>query len=602
MKLAPLDWLIIAAYFVLSAGIGLAYTRRAGKSLSEFFVSGRSVPWWLAGTSMVATTFAADTPLAVTGMVAENGIAGNWLWWNMVMSGMLTVFFYARLWRRAEVLTDVEFTEIRYSGRPAALLRGFRALYMALPINLIVIGWVNLAMLKILEVTLGIAPLPALAAMFVVTMAYSVLSGLWGVLVTDFVQFAIAMGGSVVLAIFAVRAVGGIDGLVARLPEHYGSAEAALSFLPAEGAEWMPVTAFLAYLAVQWWATSYPGAEPGGGGYIAQRIFSARTERDGMLATLWFNVAHYAVRPWPWILTALSVVVLYPGLEDPATGYVRAVVDLLPTGFRGLMIAGFAAAYMSTISTQLNWGASYLINDLYLRFVDPRADERRVVLLSRLSTGLIFLLSAGVTYLLYVAGSIEGAWRIIIALGAGTGLVYILRWYWWRINAWSEISAMTAALVAFAALTGFRVLDPTDALEGAYLMLATTAFTTVVWVAVTYLTAPTAEATLVAFYRRVRPGGAGWARVARAAGLEPEPIAGGALSWVNWAAGVVSVYATLFGVGKLIFASYLEAAGYLGLAVAAFALIARNLGVEEERMAPRAQPVADPAVVELSAR
>ncbi len=585
MNLAWVDWLIIAGYFVLSAAVGLAYTRRAGQSVSEFFVSGRSVPWWLAGTSMVATTFAADTPLAVTGMVAANGVAGNWLWWNMVMSGMLTVFFYARLWRRAEVLTDAEFTEIRYSGRPAALLRGFRALYMALPINLVVIGWVNLAMLKILDVTLGIAPVQALVAMFVVTMLYSTLSGLWGVLVTDFVQFAIAMASSIVLAIFAVRAVGGIDGLVEKLPQHYGSAEAALSFLPAEGAAWMPVTAFLAYLAVQWWATSYPGAEPGGGGYIAQRIFSARTERDGVLATLWFNIAHYALRPWPWIVTALCVVVLYPGQADPASGYVRAVVDLLPTGFKGLMLAGFAAAYMSTIATQLNWGASYLINDLYLRFVNPNAPEKKVVRLSRWATSLIFLLSSGVTWLLYLAGSIEGAWRIIIALGAGTGLVYILRWYWWRISAWSEISAMAAALVAFSALTGFGVFDPVDPLEGAYLMLATTAVTTVAWVAVTFLTAPTTDETLVAFYRRVRPGGAGWARVARQAGLAPEPMAGGVLSWVNWGAGIVSVYATLFGMGRLIFGAYAEALALLALGAAAFALIARNL-----RREGRAEP------------
>ncbi|HEX2078016.1 MAG TPA: sodium:solute symporter family protein [Longimicrobium sp.] len=586
MTLAWIDWLIIAGYFALSAAIGLAYARRAGRSVSEFFVSGRSVPWWLAGTSMVATTFAADTPLAVTGMVASNGIAGNWLWWNMVMSGMLTVFFYARLWRRAEVITDVEFTEIRYSGQPAALLRGFRALYMALPINLIVIGWVNLAMLTILSVTLGIDPVVALAAMFVVTMLYSTLSGLWGVLVTDFVQFGIAMGGSIVLAVFAVREVGGIDGLMRRLPEHYGSTEAALSFFPAQGAAWMPATAFLAYLAVQWWATSYPGAEPGGGGYIAQRIFSARTERDGLLATLWFNVAHYAVRPWPWILTALAVVVIYPDLENPATGYVRAVVDLLPPGFRGLLIASFAAAYMSTISTQLNWGASYLVNDLYLRFVNPDADERRVVRLSRIATSVIFLLSAGVTYVLHQAGSIEGAWRIIIALGAGTGLVYILRWYWWRINAWSEISAMATALLAFTALTGLGVYDPVDPLEGTYLMLVTTAVTTVVWVTVTYLTAPTDDAVLVAFYRQVRPGGRGWARVARAAGLAPEPIAGGALSWVNWLAGVVSVYATLFGVGRLIFGGWVEAAAWLALAAASFALIARNLS----RDAPEPPP------------
>ncbi|HEX8451820.1 MAG TPA: sodium:solute symporter family protein [Longimicrobium sp.] len=582
MKLALVDWLIVAAYFVLSAAIGLAYTRRAGKSVSEYFVSGRSVPWWLAGTSMVATTFAADTPLAVTGMVASNGIAGNWLWWNMVMSGMLTVFFYARLWRRAGVMTDVEFTELRYSGRPAAILRVFRALYMALPINLIIIGWVNLAMLKILGVTLGIAPVQALVVMFVVTMAYSVLSGLWGVLVTDFVQFGIAMGGSIILAIFAVNAVGGIDTLVARLPEHYGSADAALSFFPRSDAAWMPLTAFLAYLSVQWWATSYPSAEPGGGGYIAQRIFSARTERDGMLATLWFNIAHYAIRPWPWILTALCVVVLYPDLEDPATGYISAVVDLLPTGFRGLMIAAFAAAYMSTIATQLNWGASYLINDLYLRFVNPAAEQRKVIALSRLATVVTFILGSGVTYILYWVGSIEGAWRIMIALGAGTGLVYIFRWYWWRINAWSEISAMVAALVSFAALTGLGIYDPVDPLEGAYLMLATTVITTIVWVAVTFLTAPTDEAKLVDFYRRVRPGGRGWRPVQALAGFPNEPVAEGALGWANWVAGVVSVYATLFGVGRLLFGAYTEAALYLLAAAIAFAVIARNLGRGEE--------------------
>ena len=578
----PLDWIIVGAYFVLSAGIGIAYTRRAGQSVSEFFVSGRSLPWWLAGTSMVATTFAADTPLAVTGMVAANGVAGNWLWWNMVMSGVLTVFFYARLWRRAQVLTDVEFTEIRYSGRPAAALRVFRALYMALPINLIIIGWVNLAMIKILDVVLGVDPIIAFAIMFTVTMSYSVLSGLWGVVVTDFVQFLIAMGGSITLAIYAVRKVGGIDTLIARLPEHYGSADAALSILPGSGAAWMPLTAFLAYLAVQWWATSYPGAEPGGGGYIAQRIFSARTERDGMLATLWFNIAHYALRPWPWILTALCVVVLYPGLEDPATGYLRAVVDLLPVGLKGLMVAAFAAAYMSTIATQLNWGASYLINDLYLRFVDPNADQRKVVALSRVATVLVFLMSSVTTYWLYKSGSIEGAWRIIIALGAGTGLVYILRWYWWRINAWSEISAMATALVTFSALTVAGVFNPTDALEGAYLMLITTAVTTVVWLAVTFMTAPTADEKLESFYRRVRPGGAGWRLVARRLGYDDEPIAGGVLSWVNWVAAIVSVYATLFGIGKLIFGPRTQAVIYLAVAAVSFAIIAFNLKSEQQ--------------------
>jgi solute:Na+ symporter, SSS family len=572
-----LDWLIVAAYFLVSAAIGIAFTRRAGRSVSDFFISGRSLPWWLAGTSMVATTFAADTPLAVAGMVAENGVAGNWLWWNMVMSGILTVFFYARLWRRAEVMTDVEFTEIRYSGRPAAILRAFRALYMALPINLIVIGWVNLAMLKILDVVLGIDPLSAFLVMFMVTMVYSALAGLWGVVVTDMLQFTIAMAGSVALAVYAVNAVGGLDGLIAQLPERYGSADAALSFLPAEGAQWMPLTAFLAYLSVQWWATSYPGSEPGGGGYVAQRIFSARTERDGVLATLWFNIAHFAVRPWPWILTALAAVVLYPGERDPATAYLRTVVELLPVGVTGLLVAAFAAAYMSTIATQLNWGASYLVNDLYLRFIAPAADEKLLVAVSRAATAVIFLLSGVVTWWLYTAGSIEGAWRIIIAIGAGTGLVYILRWYWWRINAWSEISAMAAALLTFTVLTLTGTFDPTTAVGGVNLMLVTTGVTTVVWVAVTFLTAPVPAPTLDAFYRRVRPGGPGWRRVAQRLGLGPEPIAGGALSWVNWIAGVVSVYATLFGVGRLLFGPRLHALPWLGAAVIAFGIIARNL-------------------------
>ena len=583
-----LDWLIVILYMVLTLGIGVYLARRASGSMEDFFVSGRSLPWWLAGTSMVATTFAADTPLAVAGMVGSNGVAGNWLWWNMVMSGILTVFFYAHLWRRAGVLTDVEFTEIRYSGKPAAILRGFRAIYMALPINLIIIGWVNLAMIKILEVVIGIDPVPAFILMFIVTMLYAALAGLWGVVVTDFFQFFIAMAGSIALAIFAVNAVGGIDGLVARLPEHYGSADAALSILPQKDSTWMPLTAFLAYLGVQWWATSYPGSEPGGGGYVAQRIFSSRTERDGVLATLWFNVAHFALRPWPWILTALAVVLLYPG-EEPATAYLRGVVDLLPTGLKGLMVAAFAAAYMSTIATQLNWGASYLINDLYLRFIDPNAPDKKVVLFSRIATGVIFLLSALVTYWLHQAGSIEGAWRIIIAIGAGTGLVYILRWYWWRISAWSEISAMAAALVTFTVLAVFDVFDPTDALDGAYLMLTTTVVTTIVWVAVTMIMPPTAEKTLDSFYERVRPGGAGWRHVARRLGYGDEPIAGGALSWVNWVAGVVSVYATLFGFGRLIFGDYGPATLWLGVAIICFWWISRSLretgGVAREPVA-----------------
>jgi solute:Na+ symporter, SSS family len=590
MTLALGDWLVIAAYFLLAAGIGLAFARRGGRSLSDYFVSGRSLPWWLAGTSMVATTFAADTPLAVTEMVANHGISGNWLWWNMVMSGILTVFFYARLWRRAEVLTDAEFAEIRYAGRPATFLRGFRALYLALPINLIIIGWVNLAMVTILGVVLGLDPWVSLSILFVITAAYAALSGLWGVVVTDFVQFAIAMIGSVTLAFYAIGAVGGMDGLRAGLADRFGSADAALSFFPDAGAAWMPVITLVVYLGVQWWAAWYPGAEPGGGGYVAQRIFSARTEREGVLATLWFNVAMYAIRPWPWILVALATLVLYPGLDDPKTGYVRAVVELLPTPLTGLLLASFMAAYMSTISTHLNWGASYLVNDIYLRFVNPAASERRRIAVSRGMTIVLFLLGALVTANLT---TIEGAWRILLAMGAGTGLVYILRWYWWRINAWSEISAMVASLGISLALQRWFGLDAADPAGFAYLMLLTVALSTVVWVATTFLTSPVPDETLVAFYRRVRPGGRGWRRVAVAAGYGPEPISGGALNWVNWVAGVVAVYASLFGVGRLLFGDIVAGVLFLLAAVLAFAWIGRALRETETTLdGDRSEPAA----------
>jgi len=470
VQLAALDWLVIALYFLLSLGIGLYYKARAGRSTQEFFLSGRNVPWWLAGTSMVATTFAADTPLAVTGLVAKGGIAGNWLWWNFVAGGMLTVFFYARLWRRAGVMTDVEFAEIRYSGAPAAFLRGFRALYLGLLINSIVLGWVNLAMVKILEHVLGVTKIQAIAitlGMIGVTSVISTLSGLWGVLVTDFVQFAIAMGMVIVLAVFAVGAVGGMDGLLARLSEldraraATGQAGSVLSFIPDPNSAWMPMLTFLVYISLNWWATWYPGSEPGGGGFVAQRMFSARDEKHSLLATLWFQVAHYALRPWPWILTALVAMVQYPGLADPEAGYLRVMLDHLPASLRGLMVAAFAAAFMSTIATQLNWGASYLVNDFYRRFVRREAGERHYVLVSRLATVLLTLVSAVVTF--YMT-SIAAAWKLLIVTGAGTGGVLLLRWYWWRVNAWSEVSSMVAAFVVSLSLQLVWGLDSDDPL------------------------------------------------------------------------------------------------------------------------------------------
>jgi SSS family solute:Na+ symporter len=601
MALNAIDWAIVAAYFILSIGIGLYFTKRGGESLNEYFLSGRQVTWWLAGASMVATTFAADTPLVVTGLVSAHGVAGNWLWWNMLMSGMLTVFFFARLWRRAHVMTDVEFAEIRYSGRPAAVLRGFRALYLAIPINLIILGWVTKAMIKILTISLGLrdvnilgfnvaGEIIAVAICFIITVAYSAGAGMWAVLWTDLVQFVIKMSAVIVLAVFSVRAVGGMDKLKEGLTTHFGSADAALSVLPVkitptgiEAYAWMPLLALAVFLSVQWWAAWYPGAEPGGGGYVAQRIFSAKTERDGVLATLFFNVAHYAIRPWPWIITGLCTVLLYPAgigpTHDHEAAYVQAFVDLLPTPWRGFMMAGFAAAYMSTVGTQLNWGASYLVNDFYKRFLKRDASEKHYVAISRWATVFLFLASAVVTHFL---GTIEGAWKFLLALGSGTGLVLILRWYWWRINAWSEISAMIASfIVSLLAITFLKPLLPAGDLRAdAWVMLVTVAVSTVVWLGVTFATKPEPDRVLEAFYRRVRPGGAGWAVVSERIGFGRESIPGGALAWTNWIAGIVAVYSSLFGIGKLVLGNLLQGLVMLAIAVIAFSWIARSFREE----------------------
>lgn len=586
MTLTLLDWAIVAAYFAFSIGIGLKYTKKGGESLDEYFVAGRRVPWWLAGAAMIATTFAADTPLVVTGLVATYGVAGNWLWWNMVLSGTLTVFLYARLWRRAGVMTDVEFAERRYGGAPATFLRGFRAVYLALPINLIILGWVTLAMVKILQISLGIEPVWAVGLCFVVTVAYSAAAGMWAVLWTDLVQLVIKMSAVVVLAVYALRKVGGIAALETGLAKHFGSADAALSVLPPAGSMWMPTLALVTFLSVQWWAAWYPGAEPGGGGYVAQRIFSARTEKDGVLATLFFNVGHYALRPWPWIVTGLCTVVLYPGgvlvngKLDKEAAYVQAMVDLLPAGWKGFLLAGFAAAYMSTVGTHLNWGASYLVGDVYKRFLRKDADDKHYVAVGRLTTVLLFLASIVVTWNLK---SIEGAWRFLLALGSGTGLVLILRWYWWRINAWSEISAMVAsAVVSLSAFWWFGRNPATgpgaEFVTQAKVMLVTVAVSTVVWLAVTFLTKPESDATLEAFYRKVRPGGPGWASVSARLGFGREPIPGGALSFVNWILGVVLVYAALFGIGKLVLGDTGAGLGLLALGAACFAIVMKNLG------------------------
>jgi SSS family transporter len=574
------DWFIIVLYFVISAAIGLAYTRKASRSLADYFVSGRSLPWWLAGTSMVATTFAADTPLAVAGFVAKYGVAGNWLWWNGAFSGVLTVFFFARLWRRAGVLTDVEFAELRYGGQPAAVLRGFRALYLALPINLIIMGWVTRAMVTILQVTLNVNPWYAAILLFGVTALYSVFSGLWGVIVTDAFQFVVAMGGTILLAVLAVNSVGGLDALIEKSAAHFGSADAAFGVLPPLDQGWLPLSTLLIFLGVQWWAAWYPGQEPGGGGYVVQRILSAKDERHGLLATLWFTIAHYALRPWPWILVGFVGLIRYPGLANPEEGYVRVMVDVLPSPFKGLLLAAFAAAYMSTISTHLNWGASYLVNDVYLRFIRPQASPRAQVLASRLATAVLMVCSLIVMSFL---SSVEQGWKILIGLGAGTGLVFILRWYWWRVNAWSEISAMVASFITSIVLARYGYnLDDLSKPTYAVTMLINVLVTTVVWLTVTFVTGPESAATLDRFYRRVRPGGPGWRPVATRLGFEGDRIPGGALSWVNWIAGLAAVYSAVVALGAFLTGSGVRGWLYSGVAIAAFALIQRNLRADEQ--------------------
>ncbi|MFO8029894.1 MAG: sodium:solute symporter family protein [Cyclonatronaceae bacterium] len=569
--LTTLDWLLVASYFVLSLSIALYFYRRAGKNTTEFFLSGRNMPWWIIGTSMVATTFAADTPLAVTEMVAENGIAGNWLWWNFVMGGMLTVFFFARLWRRSGVLTDVEFIELRYSGPEAAWLRGIKAVYFGLLMNCIILGWVSLAMESIFKVLfpgmtlfgqesfsfIGItisAPLALVGFLIIFVAFYSLISGLWGVAVTDIFQFVIALGGTIVLAIFAVNIpeIGGLSGLQEKLPAE------TFNFLPTVGqtAEGFAVLtlsagAFAAYFGVQWWSSWYPGSEPGGGGYVAQRIMSAKDEKHSLFATLWFNIAHYCLRPWPWIIVALVSLVLYPDLTDSREGFVLVMRDVLPPGLLGLLFAAFLAAFTSTFAAHLNWGTSYLVNDFWRRFIKPDGDERYYVAVSRLVTALLAITAFIVTTQL---DTIKQAWGLVLTASGGLGLVLILRWYWWRINAWSELAAsLTPIFLVILVLLGVQVPGITDPFP--LNLFYVVAITTVVWLAVTFLTKPTESRKLRAFYRRVRPGGPGWKPLKAE---NPDVESDGSL-WPllgNWAAGVVLIYMALFGFGHFLFGNY----------------------------------------------
>jgi len=588
MNFTILDWAAIAAYLLITLILGLYFRRRSGKSMDDYFVSGRSVSWWLAGTSMVATTFAADTPLVVTGLVYTQGISGNWLWWAFLLSGMMTVFLFARLWRRSGLLTDVQFAEMRYSGKPAAFLRGFRSIYLGLLMNCLILGWVTKAMTSIVATTLGLSDHGALAVcvFFLIpfTGLYVALGGLWGVLWTDLFQFVLKMSIVIAVAYYAVSACGGISTLLARLAEMRSSAGPgagdATSFFPdfsrplSSEALWvLPAMTFLVNIGLQWWAFWYPGAEPGGGGYIAQRIFSAKDERHGLLSVLWFNVAHYAVRPWPWILTALSVIVLYPKLEHPETGYMMVVTQHVPPALRGIVVAGFMAAFMSTFATQLNWGASYLVADFYRRFWKKDGSDAHYVAASRVATVLLVIVSAWVSAQL---ASIRSGWEFVLEVGAGTGGVYLLRWYWWRINAWSEISAMATALVSSITLRLWAPFTGNSPVIFAKTALTTTAITTLVWVVVTLLTSAEPEAVLVRFYRQVRPHVTGWAAIAR---LAPEipPTQDLGRNLAAWILGCAMVYSALFGGGWLILGPRGRGVIFLLIACACGAMLRRSL-------------------------
>ena len=618
MPLTLTDWIVIIGYLLVNLAIGIYYRRRASGNTEEFFVSGRDVSWWLAGTSMVATTFAADTPLFVCGVVAKQGIAGNWIWWAFCVGGMLTVFFFARYWRRAQIITDVQFVEIRYGGKPAAFLRGFKAIYLGLFMNCFILGWVTKAMVSIITVllgpaiaqgrvldlgilgqhTLGNPQTTALAiCVFVLipfTGIYTFIGGLWGVLVTDLFQFALKMAMIIVLAWVAVAQIGGMHGLqehlqtIRTLQNAHGASSDPTAFLPDFGqgltgeALWtLPVLTFFVYLGMQWWLAWYPGAEPGGGGYVAQRMFSAKDEKNSLAATLWFNIAHYALRPWPWIITALVAIVVYSpngGIhpsaafaQNPEQGYVMVLRDYLPPALRGLMVAAFLAAFMSTVGTQLNWGCSYLVNDLYKRFMVRNSTERHYVFVSRLFTVLLVLVSG---YTASQLNSIGEGWGVVLSIGFGTGAVYILRWYWSRINAWSEISAMIAAAAVTVALNmhifgkSLITFSGTAALVYAKQSLVIGSITTIVWLITTFLTQPESEETLVSFYRRVHPSVYGWQKISKLVPEMPE-VRDLASNTFNWVMGTILVYGCLFGIGKLIFGQWIS--GALMLIVAAVA-------------------------------
>jgi SSS family solute:Na+ symporter len=606
MQLQAIDWLIVAASLAICFVPALFLGKRAGRNTSEFFVSGRAVPWWLAGLSMVATTFSSDTPNLVTDIVRRNGVAGNWVWWAFVLTGVSTVFFYARLWRRSGVMTDLEFYEIRYSGAAARAVRGFRAVYLGLFFNCMIMATVNLAACKIAGVLFGLPRWQTLLAVGVLNVAFAAHSGLWGVLVIDMIQFFIKMSAVIAAAYFAVTApqVGGLDALISKLSATPGPGGINyLNVLPDFANHWdIAVAVFIMPIAVQWWAVWYPGAEPGGGSYVAQRMLASRSERDALGAVLFFNVAHYVLRPWPWILVALASIIVYPQLADIQSAFPHvdprlvghdiaypAMLKFLPAGFIGLMVGGLIAANSSTILTHLNWGASYLVHDFYRRFVRPDAPEPHYVLAGRVTTVLLFVCASATVYLLDTA---KDAFDIILQIGAGTGLLYLVRWYWWRVNAWCEIVAMLSSFLASIALLALARNGVIFSTHAALLM--TIAVTTVCWLLAAYLAPQTDREVLKAFYRKVRPVGPGWSRIRAQVGLLEDDGATREnipLALLGWVAGCAAIWSSLFAVGNFLY-------GRIGYAIA-LTLVFVVSGIIVIRIVSRLWAASSPMTVEL---
>ncbi len=630
-RLNVIDIIVIVVFFIVIFVIAAYYSRRAGRDTRQFFLSGRNLPWYLAGTAMVATTFAADTPLAVTELVAKNGIAGNWIWWNLAIGGLLTVFFFARLWRRSGIMTDLEFIEMRYSGSEAAILRGFRAIYLGLFMNAIVLGWVHEAMEKIFRIMLpGLDSFLLVTILAIIISFYAVASGLLGTVRTDSFQFVFAMTGCIILAVIAVKLpqIENLKNLSAKLSPEI------LNFFPrigkistgqlTGGVLALTTGAFLAYIGIQWWSSWYPGADPGGGGYIAQRMLSAKDEKHSLLATLWFNIAHYTIRPWPWIIVALAALVILPRAQntdllkkenpvlfekvkeayknkeiykpgnnllldqefmdfyekyentvDPGVMYPKLMVTCLPAGLLGLLIAVFMAAYMSTIASQLNWGTSYLINDFYKRFINKSGNETHYIVISRVTIVVLIIFSLLISR--YFLTTISGAWIFILNISAGLGAVLILRWYWWRINAWSEISAMIAPVLLYP-LSGNGIninmvlfSHPLSvSIKGLGLEPPLTLFpivlgTTLIWITVTFVTKPVDRKVLVSFFEKVYPGGIGWRKISREI-RSASPGTNFGMLFINWICGVGAIYATMYGIGKILFSEYLY--GIIALIIA----------------------------------